>query len=213
MVSIAVNPLLYRAVAPLERWLPQRRTAAETLAGAAVPPGAADRDPRHRAVVIGYGPVGRTVARLLRENEITPTIIDLNIDTVRDFATEASQPSTATPRTAKRCERGRANGGLDHPEYCRTARRPGGHHAARELNPSVLILARTAYIRELVTLKQAGATQCLRRRRRSRARLQRDHPAPPRRHTRANRPRTRPGPQRPPRDAGEAMVEVSKPDT
>ena len=28
---------------------------------------------------------------------------------------------------------------------------------ARELNPSILILARTAYIRELVTLKQAGA--------------------------------------------------------
>ncbi len=28
---------------------------------------------------------------------------------------------------------------------------------ARDLNPSILILARTAYIRELVTLKQAGA--------------------------------------------------------
>ena len=28
---------------------------------------------------------------------------------------------------------------------------------ARELNPSILILARTAYIRELATLKQAGA--------------------------------------------------------
>ena len=30
--------------------------------------------PRHRAVVIGYGPTGRTVVRLLRENGIAPTV-------------------------------------------------------------------------------------------------------------------------------------------
>ena len=35
MVSIAVNPLLYRAVKPLERWVPQRRTAADAPAGRA----------------------------------------------------------------------------------------------------------------------------------------------------------------------------------
>ena len=38
---------------------------------------------RHRAVIVGYGPVGRTLARLLRENEIEPVIIELNMDTVR----------------------------------------------------------------------------------------------------------------------------------
>jgi len=43
------------------------------------------KDPRHRAVVVGYGPTGRTVARLLRENGITPTVIDLNIDIVRSL--------------------------------------------------------------------------------------------------------------------------------
>ena len=47
-----------------------------------------DGDPRHRAVVIGYGPVGRTVARLLRQNDVTPTIVDLNIDTVRALRDE-----------------------------------------------------------------------------------------------------------------------------
>jgi len=159
MVSIAVNPLLYRAVAPLERWVPQRRSAAETLAGAAVAHSAADRDPRHRAVVIGYGPVGRTVARLLRQNDITPTIVDLNIDTVRALRDEG---------------RPAIYGDAGHRDTLVSAGVPSAGSIilsvaglaaarevitmARELNPSILILARTAYIRELVTLKQAGAS-------------------------------------------------------
>ena len=34
-------------------------------------------------MVVGYGPTGRTVVRLLRENGIAPTVIELNMDTVR----------------------------------------------------------------------------------------------------------------------------------
>ena len=41
-------------------------------------------------MVIGYGPVGRTVARLLRENGVTPTIVDLNIETVRALRNEGA---------------------------------------------------------------------------------------------------------------------------
>jgi CPA2 family monovalent cation:H+ antiporter-2 len=33
--------------------------------------------PRQRAIVIGYGPIGRLVVRLLQENEIEPTIVEL----------------------------------------------------------------------------------------------------------------------------------------
>ena len=48
------------------------------------PPESACRRPRrHRAVVVGYGPIGRTLVRLLRENGIEPTVIELNMDTVR----------------------------------------------------------------------------------------------------------------------------------
>jgi CPA2 family monovalent cation:H+ antiporter-2 len=38
--------------------------------------------------VVGYGPTGRTVTRLLRENEIEPTVIELNIETVRQLKKE-----------------------------------------------------------------------------------------------------------------------------
>ena len=159
MVSIAVNPLLYRAVAPLERWVPQRRSAAERLAGVAVPPSAADRDPRHRAVVIGYGPVGRTVARLLRQNDVTPTIVDLNLDTVRALREEGLPAiyGDAGHRDTL-VNAGVPTAGAIILSVAGLAAAREVITMARELNPSILILARTAYIRELVTLKQAGAT-------------------------------------------------------
>jgi CPA2 family monovalent cation:H+ antiporter-2 len=159
MVSIAVNPLLYRAVAPLERWVPQRRMADETLAGSAVAPGSADRDPRHRAVVIGYGPVGRTVARLLRQNDITPTIVDLNIDTVRALRDEGLPAiyGDAGHRDTL-VSAGVPTAGAIILSVAGLAAAKEVITMARELNPSLLILARTAYIRELITLKHAGAT-------------------------------------------------------
>ena len=157
MVSIAVNPLLYRAVAPLERWVPQRRSAAKMLAGVAVPP-SADRDPRHRAVVIGYGPVGRTVARLLRQNDVTPTIVDLNLDTVRGLREEGLPAiyGDAGHRDTL-VSAGVPTAGAIILSVAGLAAAREVITMARELNPSILILARTAYIRELVTLKRAGA--------------------------------------------------------
>ena len=158
MVSIAVNPLLYRAVKPLERWVPQRRTAADAPAGTPGDRGPADDDPRHRAVVIGYGPVGRTVARLLRQNDIIPTIVDLNIDTVRALRDEGLPAiyGDAGHRDTLVGAGVPTAGAI----ILSVAGLPAAREVirtARELNPSILILARTAYIRELVTLKQAGA--------------------------------------------------------
>lgn len=33
--------------------------------------------------MIGYGPVGRHVVKLLQENNLVPTVIDMNLDAVR----------------------------------------------------------------------------------------------------------------------------------
>ena len=158
MLSIAVNPLLYRAVTPLERWVPQRRTADDAPAGAPGERSPADDNPRHRAVVIGYGPVGRTVARLLRENDITPTIVDLNLDTVRALRDEGLPAiyGDAGHRDTLVAAGVPTSGAI----ILSVAGLPAAREVirtARELNDSILILARTAYIRELVTLKQAGA--------------------------------------------------------
>src|SRR5262249_48358232 len=79
------GPARGRAPAPpLWGWL-AARAAGPALPGPAPPP--AD-GARHRAVVVGYGPVGRTVTRLLRENGIDPTVVELNLETVRRLRAE-----------------------------------------------------------------------------------------------------------------------------
>jgi CPA2 family monovalent cation:H+ antiporter-2 len=157
IVSIAVNPLLYRAVVPLERWIPQRRMAASPAA-ASTHAAPLDHDPRHRAVVIGYGPVGRTVARLLRQNSVTPTIVDLNVETVRALLDEGHPAiyGDAGHRDTLVSAGVPTAGSI----ILSVAGLPAAREvirASRELNPSILILARTAYIRELVALRESGA--------------------------------------------------------
>ena len=76
IVSITLNPLLYRLVDPADDWIARRpwlRRRARCARAPAAParrrgPVAGGASPAHRAVVVGYGPVGRIVARLLREN-------------------------------------------------------------------------------------------------------------------------------------------------
>ncbi len=118
---------------------------------------ASSLQPEDRAVVVGYGPTGRTVTRLLRENGIQPTVIELNIDTVRLLRQEgisavygdARDPDAliaAGTRHAATLIISGADSGA--PEAIR---------AARELNPSVHVFARGAYLRDVPQLRDAGA--------------------------------------------------------
>ena len=165
MVSIVLNPLLYRAIEPAERWIAARprlwralNRVAPSQAGAAASSATRPTSPAHRAVVIGYGPTGRTVVRLLRENQIAPTVVELNMESVRalqqeglggvygdatqvDTLTAAGVPSAGTLVLT--------SAGMAHSaEVIR---------AARELNPTIRVLARAAYLRDLPPLKNAGA--------------------------------------------------------
>ncbi len=155
IVSITLNPLLFRAVEPVDRWLARRRAAVPVAAAAGTAPPVSHA---HRAVVVGYGPVGRTVTRLLRENEIAPTVIEMNVDTVRTLRDDGVDAIL---------------GDASHPSVLAAARvEQAGHfivsmagtpdvaesfRVARELNPSVHILARATHLREAATLRAAGA--------------------------------------------------------
>lgn len=167
IISITVSPLLYRLARPAEAWA-SRRPALWRLLNARVPRVGGDRPddaddgpplgPRHRAIIIGYGPVGSTVSRLLRENGIRPTVVEMNLDTVRRLRREgvaavygdASRPETL--HEAGVTEAGSlilsAGGVTGSEEVIRLA---------RELNPQLRVLARTAYVREMPALRSAGA--------------------------------------------------------
>jgi len=163
IVSIVLNPLLFRQVPAVGRWV-ERRVWLARLVNPAPPrvPGVEGSpltvDPRHRAVVVGYGPTGRTVSRLLVENGVTPTIVEMNLDTVRSLR-EAGQ--AAVYGDATRPEVLQAAGVASADTLILTS--AGMSHseevirAARELNPSAYVLARTAYLREMPALHRVGA--------------------------------------------------------
>ena len=166
IISITVNPLLYRLVGPLARAL---QRVIKTPAPGDVPtridtreeratPNGSSRGSRYRAVIVGYGPVGRTLARLLRDNQIEPVVIELNIETVRRLTSEGMAViyGDATHReTLESADIGNAVAlVLSSSTIHGTAE---AIRSARELNPRVLIFARTTYLRESEKLRRAGA--------------------------------------------------------
>ena len=164
ITSIVINPLLYRSIGPIVRLVGRRPALSrllDRLPGVDTGMGSKVRRSEqraHRAVLIGYGPTGRTVARMLKENGIEPTVVEINIDTVRELREngvdavygDATRPETldeagiATADNLILTSAGMANS----EEVIR---------AAREANPRVRVLARASYLRDLPTLKRAGA--------------------------------------------------------
>jgi monovalent cation:H+ antiporter-2, CPA2 family len=164
IASIIANPMLYAAIDPIAKWLSQRPRLCRILER----PSAVDHGPAkkvrraeqraHRAVLIGYGPTGRTVARMLKENGIEPTVIEINIDTVRELrehGIEAIYGDATRPEILEEAGITTADnliltsaGMANSEEVIR---------AAREANPRVRVLARASYLRDLPTLKRAGA--------------------------------------------------------
>ncbi|MBN9122962.1 MAG: NAD-binding protein, partial [Planctomycetes bacterium] len=120
----------------------------------------ANDDPQYRAVVVGYGPVGRTLVRLLRENGVAPTVIEMNVETVRRLRKEgvsAVYGDANHPETLK--EAGVALAGT---LFLAASGLTGAEEvvrAARELNPDVRVVARSAYLRERAALRGAGADE------------------------------------------------------
>jgi CPA2 family monovalent cation:H+ antiporter-2 len=160
IVSIVINPLASKSIPSVERWLARLRASRRVTPDVFVERGAMSSiSPEDRAVVVGYGPTGRTVTRLLRENGIDPTVIELNMDTVRALRQEgraavygdATDPDTlvtAGVRHAATLIVSGADSGAT--ETIRTA---------RELNPLIHVFARGAYLRDVPQLRTAGADQ------------------------------------------------------
>lgn len=169
MISITLNPLLFRSIDPLERWLRGRprlwrlmnaradrralesnATATDRIAGVNKP----------LAVLVGYGPVGRVVDALLRDAGLETVVIDFNMDTVASLTKagraaifgDASQRDVLESAGIKRA----AHLVVTLPQ---AADRGPLVLAARELNPAIEITVRARYLGEREILEQAGATK------------------------------------------------------
>lgn len=152
MICITLNPLIYRLAPPLSRWLDARLRRRSAKADEPGPP----VDAAHRTVVIGYGPVGRTLSKLLIENQIEPTVIELNHETVNSLNKQGIRAifGDATQQAVLEEAGVRTAGSL---VFAASGSPDAVIRQARELNPKITIMARTTYVGEVASLRQAGA--------------------------------------------------------
>jgi CPA2 family monovalent cation:H+ antiporter-2 len=161
IVSITVNPILCRLTDPLARALRRigkRPASAEGPASSATALESDAESERFRAIVVGHGPVGRTLTRLLAENSLEPVLIELNLDTVRELNARGLRAiyGDATHRdTLEQAGVATAVGLI-----LTAAGSPGAAETirmARQVNPRIIIVARSKFIGEHRALRKAGA--------------------------------------------------------
>jgi len=151
IVSITLNPLLFHFVGPLTRIL-SGRTGAKEPEGAAGSESAA-----HGAIVVGYGPVGRTVVRLFRENGIRATVVELNYKTVRALVRDGVAAVHGDASQTSILELAGIHSAATLVFAASGTPPQSIIQAARGLNPNVRILARSTYAHEVASSRQAGA--------------------------------------------------------
>ncbi len=171
IVSITFNPLLFRGLMPFETWLRRQTRVWKRLseraesrlrgAGGLEPPSLLEDedDTRRRAVIVGYGPVGRTAAAILKDFDVKTVIVDANVDTVRALIAEgqAAVFGDATRRDILEAA------GIETATYLLLTvpdiqTRTVVIIAARELNPDLRIFVRARYLGERAWLEEIGAT-------------------------------------------------------
>jgi CPA2 family monovalent cation:H+ antiporter-2 len=147
IISISLNPTVYGLA----------RRLSGGAAALAQAPEREQVDPQ-RCILIGYGPVGRTVRKILSERDAVVTVVELNLETVRRLRAEGVPVvygDVLRPGTLE--EAGVATAGSlilsveveDAAELIRQA---------RSVNPELRVLARCAHLRDVPALRRAGAT-------------------------------------------------------
>ncbi len=155
VVSITLNPLLYRLVEPSVHWL-QKKGFARTPA-----PETTEEIPEvsssvHRIIVVGYGPIGRTLTRILKQEGFEVVVVEMNIDTVKQLraAGELAVFGDATHREILH------HAGIEKAQgLIIAAQIPPAPvvKTARELSADIRILTRANYLGEAAPLRKAGA--------------------------------------------------------
>jgi len=168
LVSIAVNPFLFGALDRLEGvlrrtgwlWRLLNRVSAGRYAAANDETATAIAGaPEPLAVVVGYGPVGRSVDEALRQAGTRTVVIDLNMDTVAAIRAGGRQAIFGDASHADILKQAGAQRAshlivtLPH-----SVNRTPMIAAARQLNPDCRIFVRARYLRERDDLEQVGTS-------------------------------------------------------
>ena len=170
IISITLNPLLFRSLPKIEDWLKQRPVLWRLLNGraerkaasmnlTASGPAHSAADGKRLAIVIGYGPVGRSVHKVLQDAGLSTVVIDMNMDTVTALHAEGQAAIYGDASNQGVLEQA----GVARASHLVVTLPNASHRAAvvtasRALSESVRIVVRARYIREREELERSGAS-------------------------------------------------------
>jgi CPA2 family monovalent cation:H+ antiporter-2 len=166
ILSISVNPFLFRLIAPLEGALQRsprlwrmlnRRTERREARMNEQAEQLIHKSNEPLAVIVGYGPVGQQVDRILRNDGMRTVVVDLNMDTIQEL-TKAGR--AAIFGDAFNIEVMHA--ALESATHViitlpHSANRDPLIAAAKLIKPELKVFVRARYIREREELEQVGA--------------------------------------------------------
>jgi len=161
IVSIMLNPILYRSLDSVEAFLAKRPKLWAILnrkASVVQKVDPSESVAAYRAVVVGFGPIGRTVTRLLQERGIEPSIIEMNMETYRKLRSQGLRAVYGDANKSEVLESAgiagavtlilTASGAAESMEAIRIA---------RLLNPRIHVISRADFLNQAGQLLHAGA--------------------------------------------------------
>lgn len=174
ILSITINPLLFRSRDRIEYWLRARPRLWSLMTARAerklgrVNAEVAEQmkqlafEKRALAVVVGFGPVGQTVDRLLRNAGLTTVVIDMNMDTVAELR-QAGRTAIFGDASRQAILESAGAGRATHLVLAlpHSTNRVAIVHAGRTINPRLKIFVRAHYLSEGEELEQAGASAAI----------------------------------------------------
>jgi CPA2 family monovalent cation:H+ antiporter-2 len=153
IISIALNPAFYKAIISLSSYISDKHQHLALEMETLIVPD----DLENKMILVGYGQVGRTLHRILKDNGIHVTVIEMNLDTIRLLREKGI---SAVYGDAVKSETLLAAGIEDAQGLIvSTPDVPGQEliQTAKGLNEKIRILFRSNYLKDVPRLVRSGA--------------------------------------------------------
>jgi CPA2 family monovalent cation:H+ antiporter-2 len=166
IASIVVNPFLFRLIDPLERWVQRsprlwrllnRRARSREGRMNAEAAALIERSAEPLAVVIGYGPVGRSVDAILRKEGLRTVVVDLNMDTIQELTAQGRAAIFGDAFNIEVMHQALPSATHIIITLPHSANRGPLIIAAKLINPGVKVFVRARYLGEREELERLGA--------------------------------------------------------
>lgn len=166
IVSITLNPIIFRFISPIERAIDsrpglsrllnrrvkRRETRMNDQAGTLI-----ERSDEPVAVIVGYGPVGQAVDSILHNGGMRTVIVDLNMDTIQSLTRHDRAAIYGDAFNIEVMHQALARATHLLITLPHSANREALIATAKLINPDMKIFVRARYLRERRDLEGAGA--------------------------------------------------------